>query len=85
MNLDPAIFEDESSHHRLAGLMWTMVEQQVQQAAFNVVDSGTLRATPHDPKKYRSLVVRMAGISSFFVSLTKGLRDGLIARTQHGM
>jgi len=48
---------------------------------FNIVDTPTLRAAQADPEKYQNLVVRVAGYSAYFVDLTKGLQDHIIART----
>ena len=49
---------------------------------FNVVDNETLRAAQADPKKYRDLVVRVAGYSCYFVQLTKAMQDEVIERTE---
>jgi pyruvate formate-lyase/glycerol dehydratase family glycyl radical enzyme len=48
---------------------------------FNVVDKETLLDAQARPEKYQSLVVRVAGYSAYFVDLTKGLQDDIIART----
>ena len=37
-----------------------------------------------DPNKYRSLVVRVAGYSAFFVELDKDIQDEIISRTMIG-
>ena len=49
---------------------------------FNVVDNETLKAAQEDPKKYRDLVVRVAGYSCYFVQLTRAMQDEVIERTQ---
>ena len=49
----------------------------------NIINRKTLVAAQKDPKKYRSLIVRVAGYSAYFVDLTQDLQDDLIARTEH--
>ena len=83
MSLDPEMFEDEDGFSRLAGFIRTMVDQQVQHIVFNVVSADTLRAAQKEPDKYRNLVVRLAGSSTFFVDLTEALQNGIIDRTMH--
>ena len=50
---------------------------------FNVVNKQTLVAAQKDPQKYRSLIVRIAGYSAYFVDLSPDLQNDLIARTEH--
>ena len=51
---------------------------------FNVVSRETLLDAQKHPEKYRSLVVRVAGYSALFTSLSKSLQDDIINRTvQH--
>jgi len=42
---------------------------------FNVVDAETLRAAKKHPEKYRNLIVRVAGYSDYFCSLSEALQD----------
>ncbi len=49
---------------------------------FNVVDGETLRAAQDLPEKYAELIVRVAGFSAYFVDLSRGLQDHIIARTE---
>ena len=50
---------------------------------FNVINRETLLAAQEDPKRYRNLIIRIAGYSAYFTELSKDLQDDLIARTQH--
>jgi len=54
----------------------------VPHVQFNVVDSATLRDAQQQPEKYPDLIVRIAGYSAYFVDLSKGLQDNIIARTE---
>jgi formate C-acetyltransferase len=43
-----------------------------------------LRSAQENPEQFRSLVVRVAGYSAFFVELNKEIQDEIIQRTEHG-
>jgi pyruvate-formate lyase len=53
----------------------------ISQIQFNVVDRETLLDAQQHPEKYQDLLVRVAGYSAYFVDLSKGLQDSIIART----
>ncbi|MBS3995203.1 MAG: choline trimethylamine-lyase [Alkaliphilus sp.] len=48
---------------------------------FNYLDNKTLIDAQKHPEKYRDLIVRVAGYSSFFVELCKEVQDEIISRT----
>jgi formate C-acetyltransferase len=37
------------------------------------------------PEEYSDLIVRVAGFSAYFVDLSKGLQDHIIARTEQDL
>ena len=49
---------------------------------FNVVGKDMLLDAQEHPEKHRSLIVRVAGYSAYFVDLSKGLQDHIIERTE---
>ena len=51
---------------------------------FNILSTEKLLEAQKDPDKYRSLVVRVAGYSAFFVELDKDIQDEIISRTMIG-
>ena len=51
---------------------------------FNVVSKEALLAAQENPQDHRSLIVRVAGYSDYFVSLSKDVQDEIITRTAHG-
>jgi formate C-acetyltransferase len=63
----------------------TWREMKVPHVQFNVVDRETLLAAQDYPEKYRDLIVRVAGYSAYFVELSRGLQDHIIARTEQGL
>jgi formate C-acetyltransferase len=57
----------------------------ISQIQFNVVDRATLLDAQSRPEDYTNLLVRVAGYSAYFVDLSKGLQDSIIARTEQGL
>ena len=51
---------------------------------FNVVSADTLRKAQENPEKYKSLIVRVAGYSDYFINLGESLQNEIIKRTEHG-
>ena len=51
--------------------------------AFALILPTTLLAAKANPEKYRDLVVRIAGYSAFFTTLSPDTQDDIIARTEH--
>jgi formate C-acetyltransferase len=47
-----------------------------------VIDRETLLVAQKNPEMYPDLIVRVAGYSAYFVDLSKGLQDSIIARTE---
>lgn len=55
----------------------------ISQIQFNMVDRKTLIDAQKNPEEHSDLLVRVAGYSAYFVDLSKGLQDSIIARTEH--
>jgi len=51
---------------------------------FNIINKETLLKAKADPDRYRGLLVRIAGYSSYFCDLSPDLQDDVINRTEHG-
>ena len=50
---------------------------------FNIINQETLLAAQVHPEEYRSLLVRVAGYSAYFVELSRELQNDVILRTAH--
>ena len=50
----------------------------------NVFTRETLLDAQAHPENYRNLVVRVAGYSALFTTLSRSLQDDIIARTEQG-
>ncbi len=67
---------------RLINLLDYYFSRGGMQLQFNVVSRATLEAAQRDPDKYRSLIVRVAGYSAYFVGLDKTVQQDIIERTE---
>ena len=56
-----------------------------KQVQFNVVDQETLKKAQESPEQYRDLMVRVAGYSTYFVTLSRTMQDEVIERTSMGL
>jgi pyruvate-formate lyase len=68
---------------KLADLMETFLLRGGMEIQINVVDKDTLLDAQKEPEKYQDLVVRIAGYSDYFVSLSKEMQEEVIMRTEH--
>lgn len=57
----------------------------ISHVQFNVVDKKTLVDAQENPEDYKDLIVRVAGYSAYFVDLSRGLQDTIIARTEQSL
>ena len=73
---------DEDMKDVFLSYLRTWGDLGVSHIQFNVVDRNTLLAAQQHPGEYQDLVVRVAGYSAYFVDLSKGLQDSIIARTE---
>lgn len=60
-------------------------ELDISHIQFNIVDKETLVSAQDYPEEYADLIVRVAGFSAYFVDLSKGLQDHIIARTEQNL
>lgn len=80
--LHPLTLKGEKGRHALARLLRSYADLKGMHVQFNVVDAQTLREAQREPQKYRNLVVRVAGWSSFFTGLSRDVQEDIIWRTE---
>ena len=51
---------------------------------FNVVSAETLRDAQRNPENYQDMLVRVAGYSAYFTSLSPEIQDNIIRRAEQG-
>jgi formate C-acetyltransferase len=81
-NARPAAPTGRAGLKRLINLLDYYFARGGMQLQFNVVSRATLEAAQRDPDKYRSLIVRVAGYSAYFVGLDKTVQQDIIERTE---
>jgi formate C-acetyltransferase len=59
-------------------------DQKGMHVQFNVVNRETLLDAQKHPENYKTLVVRVAGYSALFTTLSRSLQDDIINRTEQG-
>lgn len=67
---------------RLVNLIDFYFDKGGMQMQFNVISRDTMLRAQEDPEKYRSLIVRVAGYSAYFVGLDKNVQQDIIERTE---
>lgn len=84
MKFHPSALAGESGLESFVALVRGYFDQKGSHMQFNVVSRETLRDAQKNPEKYKSLVVRVAGYSALFTTLSRALQDDIINRTEQG-
>ena len=84
MKMHPTAMAGQKGLESFVGLIKGYFGQGGMHVQFNVVDKETLLDAQAHPEKYAGLVVRVAGYSALFTTLSKSLQDDIIKRTAHG-
>jgi formate C-acetyltransferase len=77
----PAILKTEEDRQKLIDLIRSYFSMDAFHIQFNILTPEKLLDAKKHPEKHRSLVVRVAGYSAFFVELDGDIQDEIIART----
>ncbi len=80
----PSALQGMAGLTKFSALIRSYFDQKGMHMQFNVVTRETLLDAQQHPEKYKTLVVRVAGYSALFTTLSKSLQDDIIARTQQG-
>ena len=84
MKFHPTALAGRHGLENFVSLVRGYFDQKGSHIQFNVVSRDTLRDAQAHPEKYKSLVVRVAGYSALFTTLSRSLQDDIIARTEQG-
>ncbi len=85
MKIHPTAMSTEKDLEDFVSLVRGYFDQKGMHMQFNVVDRQTLLDAQAHPEKYAGLVVRVAGYSALFTTLSKSLQDDIIRRTEQGL
>ena len=81
----PTSVEGDRGAEKLRQLIETYFSLGGMQVQFNVVSTESLRAAQQNPEEYKNLVVRIAGFSTYFVTLNQITQDDFIRRTEQAI
>lgn len=78
----PSALEGEEGIRKFISLIQVFFEKKGSHVQFNVVSRETLLNAQKHPEQYADLVVRVAGYSALFTTLSRALQDDIIQRTE---
>lgn len=84
MKFHPSALKGSSGLESFVSLILAYFDQKGSHMQFNVVSRQTLIDAQKHPENYKGLVVRVAGYSALFTTLSKSLQDDIINRTEQG-
>ena len=82
MKLPPDQLKTRKGRANVVNLVKTYFDNDGYHIQFNVLDTNILKDAQKHPEKYRDLVVRVAGFSTFFTRLHVGVQNEIVARTE---
>ena len=80
----PSALSGREGLEKFVALVRSYFDQKGMHMQFNVVSRETLLDAQAHPENYKHLVVRVAGYSALFTTLSKSLQDDIIRRTEQG-
>ena len=80
----PSALAGMSGLTKFVALIRSYFDKKGMHVQFNVVTRETLLDAQKNPEKYKTLVVRVAGYSALFTTLSRSLQNDIIARTEQG-
>jgi pyruvate formate-lyase/glycerol dehydratase family glycyl radical enzyme len=81
--LSPSSLSSDTQKQKLISILRTFFDTlKGWHVQYNIVSRETLLAAKKNPGEYRDLVVRVAGYSAFFTTLSPDTQDDIIARTE---
>jgi 4-hydroxyphenylacetate decarboxylase large subunit len=83
MKIHPSVVKGREGSRKFLELIRAYLRKGGFHVQFNIVDSRMLKQAQADPDKFRSLLVRVAGFTQYWVELGKQIQDEVIARTEY--
>ncbi len=78
----PSALSGMASLEKFVAYLRGYFDQKGMHVQYNVVSKETLLDAQKNPEKYKNLVVRVAGYSALFTTLSRSLQDDIINRTE---
>ena len=82
MKFHPSALAGRAGLQNFVSLIRGYFERKGMHVQFNVVSRETLLDAQKNPENYKTLVVRVAGYSALFTTLSRSLQDDIINRTE---
>ena len=83
VKFSPAAVSGEEGMEKIIAFIRAWCHLKLWHLQFNIINRETLLQAQQDPEAYRSLLVRVAGYSAYFIELTPDLQRDIIERTGH--
>ena len=84
MKFHPTALAGTNGLENFVALVQGYFDRKGSHMQFNVVSRETLRDAQKHPENYKGLVVRVAGYSALFTTLSRSLQEDIINRTEQG-
>ena len=82
MKFHPSALKGDEGLYNFVSLIRAYFDRKGMHVQFNVVSRETLIDAQKNPENYKNLVVRVAGYSALFTTLSRSLLDDIINRTE---
>ncbi len=82
MKFHPSALKGDEGLYNFVSLIRAYFDRKGMHVQFNVVNRETLIDAQKNPENYKNLVVRVAGYSALFTTLSRSLQDDIINRTE---
>lgn len=83
MKIHPSVVKGREGSRKFLELIRAYMRKGGFHVQFNIVDSRMLKDAQAHPDNYRSLLVRVAGFTQYWVELGKQIQDEVISRTEY--
>ena len=85
IRFSPATVNGDDGAYKLQQLISSYFELGGMQVQFNVVGTEDLHEAQKKPEEYKDLIVRIAGFSTYFVTLGDAVQNDFISRTEQSL
>jgi len=85
LSFPPSAVKGEEGIKRLGSIVKVYNKKGGRYIQFNIQDVETLRKAQKEPEKYRDLIVRVHGMSAYFVNLDPLIQEDIIRRVECGL
>jgi formate C-acetyltransferase len=84
MKFLPSFFRSKTDLEKFSAFLRAFSRLSIHHIQFNVITREDLIRAKKEPEKYRSLTVRVAGYTAYFIDLAEEMQDEIIERTSYG-